>query len=302
MLWQVLFRYTNPSKCRGKSCSDTQIRPNVVASPVQIHQSVQMLWHVLFRYTNSSKCCGMSCSDAPIRPSVVAHPVQMHKFVPNVVAHPVQMHQFVQMLWQVLFRYTKPSKRCDMSSLFKWSCLRTSEFVSHQFIQSSTENRTLTQSNLNGRTFPRHCKQYKAYSYRKWQQVTKVTFSHSHTCLTPGEQIIKYCLKFLPINCPYYTSSLMKAARLSPPVIGVYMKYYVITVTQSGLNCWAQHMYLSFVSILQYNREDLQSRNPHNGRNRIKSVVENLEYGCPVVQFRRNQLCVRAERSHFQHV
>jgi len=71
MLWQVLFRYINPSKCYGKSCSDTSIRPNAVASPVQIHQSVQMLWQVMFRYINPSKCYGKSCSDTPIRPNVV---------------------------------------------------------------------------------------------------------------------------------------------------------------------------------------------------------------------------------------
>jgi len=119
--------------------------------------------------------------------------------------------------------------------------------------------------------------------------VTEVTFSHSHTCLTPGEQITKYCLKLLPINCPYYTSSSMKATRLSPPVIGVYTEHYIITVTQSGLICCAQHTSLSFASSQQFNREDLQCWNPHKGRNRINSVVENLEYGFPVFQFLRNK-------------
>jgi len=104
--------------------------------------------------------------------------------------------------------------------------------------------------------------------------VTEVTFSHPHTRLTPGEQIIKYRLKLLPINCLYYTSSLMEVARLSPPVIGVYMEHYTITVTQPGLICYAQHTSLSFVSIQQFNREDLQCRNPRKGRNRIKSVTK----------------------------
>ena len=75
MLWKVLFRYINPSKCCGKSCSYTSIRPNAVESPVQIHQTVQMLWQVLLRYTNPAKCCGKSCSDTSIRPNAVASPV-----------------------------------------------------------------------------------------------------------------------------------------------------------------------------------------------------------------------------------
>ena len=153
MVWQVLFRNTNPFKCYGTSYSDTPIRPNVVASPVQKHQSVQMLWHVLFRYTNPSKCCGKSCSETLIRP--------------NVVASPVQIHQSVQMLWQVLFGYTNPSKCCGKScsdtphrpsvvtsSLLKRLCSRTSEPVSHLFIQSSNENGTQTHSNHNGLTLP----------------------------------------------------------------------------------------------------------------------------------------------------
>jgi len=81
----------------------------------------------------------------------------------------------------------------------------------------------------------------------------------------------------------------MKAARLLPPVIGVYMEHYIITVTQPGLICCAQRRALSFVSIQLFNREDLQCWNPHKGRNRIKSVVENLEYGFPVFQFLRNK-------------
>ena len=32
-------------------------------------------------------------------------------------------------------------------------------------------------------------------------KVLEMISSNSQTCLTPGEQIIKYCLKFLPRNC-----------------------------------------------------------------------------------------------------
>jgi hypothetical protein len=37
VLWPVLFRHTNPSNRCDKSCSDTLIRPNLEARPVQTH-------------------------------------------------------------------------------------------------------------------------------------------------------------------------------------------------------------------------------------------------------------------------
>jgi len=139
MVWQVLFRNTNPIKCYG--------------SLIQVHQSVQMLKQVLFRNTNPSKWCGKSYSETPIQS--------------NVMARLIQVHQSVQMLWQVLFRYTNPSKSCGKycsytphcpsvvkSSLLKRLCLRTSEPVSHLFTQSSNGNGTQTHSNLNGLTLP----------------------------------------------------------------------------------------------------------------------------------------------------
>jgi len=227
-----------------------------VASPVQIHQSVQILKHVLLRYTNPSKCCGKSCSHTPIRPNVAS------------------------LLYSNDYVY-------ELQNSFHTFSYR---------VQLKTEpGRTATSTAI-------HYKHYTGLLLPHVTVVTEVTFSPSQTRLTPGEQIIKNCLKLLPINCPYYTSSLMKAARLSPPVIGVYMEHYIIIVTQPGLICCAQHTSIWFVSIQQFNREDLQCRNPHKGRNRIKSVAENSEQGFPVLQVLRNQARLRAERSHLQHV
>jgi hypothetical protein len=206
MLWQALCRYTNPSKFCGKPCADIPICPNVVASPVQMHQSVQMFWQVLCRHTNPSKCCGKPCVNTPFRP--------------NVVASPVQIHQSVQMLWQALCKYTNPSKCCGKSFAdtpirpnvltFLYSNyyvyeLQNSFHTLLYEVQMKTEpGRTATSTALH---FLIHYRQYTGLLLPHVTVVTEVTFSHSHTRLTPGEQIIKYCLKLLPINCPYYTSS-----------------------------------------------------------------------------------------------
>ena len=176
------------------------------------------------------------------------------------MASSVQVHQSVQMLWQVLFRYTNPSKCCgkfcsdtpnrpsvETCLLYSYNHVYELQNSFHTCLyrnQLKTEPGRRATSTALPSSYT--ISNTQACSYRLWQWVSEATFSYSHTCLTPGEQIIKYCLKSLPINCPYYTSSLMKAAQLSPPVIGVYMEHYIITVTQSGLICWVQHTSLSF--------------------------------------------------------
>jgi len=51
------------------------------------------------------------------------------------------------------------------------------------------------------------------------EEVLKITSSDSRTCLTPGEQIIKYCIspwceiasKFKGSCCMYYTSPVLSS-------------------------------------------------------------------------------------------
>jgi len=45
------------------------------------------------------------------------------------------------------------------------------------------------------------------------QYVFEITFFTSQTCLSPGEQIIKYSLKFFPEKSPNYVASFTVAAR-----------------------------------------------------------------------------------------
>ena len=74
---------------------------------------------------------------------------------------------------------------------------------------SSVENWICTCGKLNGLTFP---DTIFAVTYRKLEEGMEMTAISSQICLTPGEQIVKYCLKFLSRTCWYCMGSLMAAA------------------------------------------------------------------------------------------
>jgi hypothetical protein len=69
------------------------------------------------------------------------------------------------------------------------------------------------------------------YIYGMLEMVLEMISSNSQTCLTPGKQIIKYCLKFLsrklPTLCGKFNGSCMtRILPVLPPRVGCTASYY----------------------------------------------------------------------------
>ena len=116
----------------------------------------------------------------------------------------------LQKLWLQLHWYKKPKNSQQIS-----------------FTGSSPKNETQMHGKLNSCTFP-HVIYIYIYNVPEYKQEN--TSFHSQTCLTPGKQIITYCLKFLSRNCWYCTASLSATAWLTHCQSVTYVKYGVMYI------------------------------------------------------------------------
>ena len=102
------------------------------------------------------------------------------------------------------------------------------------------------------------------------------TSFHSQTCLTPGEQIVIQCLKFLSRNCRYHTASLSATAWLT--------SCQSVTCVKHGV------MYVCLFVSKQYSlRQRIFTVKTYKRKKFMKSITSSLEYSSRVSQFLQYQ-------------
>jgi len=56
-------------------------------------------------------------------------------------------------------------------------------------------------------------------TYRLLEQVLEMTYFNAQTCLTPGKQIVRDCLKYLSRNFRYFAPDETTAALIHTPAV-----------------------------------------------------------------------------------
>lgn len=103
----------------------------------------------------------------------------------------------------------------DLIQVYVLSCVKVLHCLHHVSMNgmvctwSSFENQIYTHGKLIGLTFP---DTINMVTYCILEQGMEMIAFSSQICFTPGEQITKYCLKFLSRTCWYCMGSLMAAA------------------------------------------------------------------------------------------
>jgi hypothetical protein len=116
--------------------------------------------------------------------------------------HPLYLHAKTLVLLVTLFTPILFHQR-NQNNLWQW--IGTHNEVTRNQNQTHSNALSLSQTHARAHT-------HTHVAYRMLEEVLEMTSFNSQTCLTPGEQIIKYCLKFCSKKLPTCAASLMAAA------------------------------------------------------------------------------------------
>jgi hypothetical protein len=136
-------------------------------------------------------------------------------------------------------------------------------------------------------------------------QYVSEMISTSQTCLTPGEQVIKYCLTFLSKNCLYCAASLTTAAGPACRECGTLHPLGdcpVAPAVRNRLKGTVRRTFILFVrtrySLLQW----IFNVEAYMRKNHMKSAVANIEYRFPVFQILRKHIRLSTEIHKIQYI